>query len=99
MSIFNNHSFCIWTLVEQKYLEDYLHSTDYKSVVEIIGYTSWIFIYYGLARVVDVLAEAAADNLIEDLVNNEDNESSHKDNPATGEKDTMNRRRSQNESE
>ena len=39
---------------------------------------------------VDVLAEAAADNLIEDLVNNEDNESSHKDNPATGEKDKRN---------
>ena len=38
----------------------------------------------------DVLAEAAADNLIEDLVNNEDNESSHKDNPATGEKDKRN---------
>ena len=39
---------------------------------------------------VDVLAEAAADNLIEDLVNNEDNESPHKDNPATGEKDKRN---------
>ena len=35
----------------------------------------------------DVLAEPTANNLVEYLISNEDNESSCEDNPATGEKD------------
>jgi hypothetical protein len=35
----------------------------------------------------DIAAESTADNLVEDLICNEDNESSREDNPAQGEKD------------
>ena len=35
----------------------------------------------------DVATESAADNLVEDLISNEDNKNTSKDNPAQGEED------------
>ena len=35
----------------------------------------------------DVATESATDNLVEDLISNEDNENTSKDNPAQGEED------------
>ena len=35
----------------------------------------------------DVATESAADNLVEDLISNEDNENTSEDNPAQGEED------------